>query len=144
MNSAQYAGFRLIFAGLVLFFFGLGLGFAVSVLPTIKPLLSAHEAALGSGTFLISIGAVWSLYMKSEPWMLILAIWLSHYALAGALLLDGLGSRAQRLAVPLLAVSCVAVAITTFILIAKFWFETRAERAKAQKIGSGPLTAEAE
>ena len=144
MNGAQYAAFRLIFAGLVLFFFGLGLGFAVSVLPTIKPLLSAHEAALGSGTFLISIGAVWSLHMKSEPRMLILAIWLSHYALAGALLLDGLGSRAQRLAVPLLAASCVAVAITTFILIAKFWFETRAERATARKTGSSPITAEAE
>jgi len=123
--NGTYAGFRLIFAGLALFLFGLGLGFAVSVLPTVKPLLSAHEAALGSGTFLIAIGAVWSLYLKADRRALVLAIWLSHYALSGALLLDGFGSGMQRLAVPLLAISCVAVAITTFILIAKFWSERK-------------------
>jgi hypothetical protein len=143
LSSTHYAGFRLTFAGLALFFFGLMLGFAVSVFPSVKPLLSAHEAALGSGTFLISIGAVWSLYMKSDSRMLIPAIWTSHYALAGALLLDGFGG-AQRLAVPLLALSCVAVAITTLILIGQFWLDTRAERVAARPSGSAPLAAEAE
>jgi hypothetical protein len=142
LSSAHYGGFRLVLAGLILFFFGLGLGFAVSLLPTVKPLLSAHEAALGSGTFLISIGAVWSLYVKSDSRILIPAIWISHYALAVALLLDGFGET-RRMAVPLLAISCVAVAITTFVLIGKFWFEIRAERAVGTS-GSGPLRAQAE
>ena len=66
MTGAQFAGFRLAFAGLLLFFFGLGLGFAVSIFPTIKPLLSAHEGALGSGTFLICIGAIWSMFMTNR------------------------------------------------------------------------------
>lgn len=135
MSSAQYAGFRLAIAGLALFCFGLGLGFAVTLFPTIKPLLSAHESALGSGTFLIGIGAIWSIYMKSESRMLVLCIWLSHYALSGALAFDGLGGQTRRVADLLIAISCVAVAITTLILISRFWLETRGMRAVARTAG---------
>jgi len=118
----------LAFAGLALFCFGLGLGFAVALFPAIKPLLSAHESALGSGTFLIGIGAIWSIYMNSESKRLVLGIWLSHYALSGALLFDGLGGTTRKVTDLLIAISCVAVAITTFILIGKFWHETRGMR----------------
>jgi hypothetical protein len=106
VSSAQYAGSRLAFAGLAPFF-GLGLGFAVTLFPTIKPLLSAHEGALGSGTLLIDIGAIWSIYMKSESRMLVLVIWLSHYALSGALVFDGLGGTTRKVADLLIAISCV-------------------------------------
>jgi hypothetical protein len=125
VSSAQYAGFRLAFAGLTLFLFGLGLGFSVTLFPTIKPLLSAHESALGSGTFLIGIGAIWSIYMKSESRILVLGIWLSHYALSAALVFSGLGGTTRKVAIPLIAISCVAVALTTFISLSKFWRETR-------------------
>ena len=129
MTGAQFAGFRLAFAGLLLFFFGLCLGFAVSVFPTIKPLLSAHEATLGSGTFLISIGASWSMFVTTDSRKLVLAIWLSHYALGAALVLDGFDGAIRRSVNVLLGVSCVAVAVTTLILIARFWRETRPQRA---------------
>lgn len=140
MSSAQYAGFRLAFAGLTLFSFGLGLGFAVTLFPTIKPLLSAHQAALGSGTFLIGIGAVWSIYMKSESRILVLGIWLSHYALSAALVFDGVGDTTRKAAAALIAISCVAVAITTLISLSKFWYETRGVRAVARTAGIDPVS----
>lgn len=140
MSGAQYAGFRLAFAGLALFCFGLGLGFTVTLFPTIKPLLSAHESALGSGTFLIAVGAIWSLYMKSECRRLVLGIWLSHYALSAALVFDGLDGTARKVADLLIAISCVAVAITTFILINKVWRETRGTRAVTRTAGVDPAS----
>lgn len=136
MSSAQYAGFRLTFAGLALFFFGLTLGFAVTLFPTIKPLLSAHEAALGSGTFLVSIGAIWSIYFKSDSRMLVSGIFLSHYALSVALVFDGFGGGTRKVATLLIAISCVAVAASTFILLAKFWRDTGAMRAPARNAGA--------
>lgn len=132
MSGGQYAGFRLAFAGLALFFFGLGLGFAVTLFPAIKPLLSAHEAALGSGTFLISVGAIWSIYVKSESRLLVLGIWLSHFALSATLALDGFGGPTRRVAAALIAISCVAVTITTLIAISRFWHETKGMRTVAR------------
>jgi len=129
MTGAQFAGFRLAFAGLLLFFFGLVLGFAVSVFPAIKQLLSAHEAALGSGTFLICIGATWAMFMTTDSRKLVLAIWLSHYALGAALILEGFDGAIRKLVNSLLALSCVAVAVITLIVIARFWQETRSQRA---------------
>ena len=140
MNSARSAGFRLAFSGLLLFLLGLALGFAVNAVPTNKPLLSAHEAALGSGTFLISLGAFWSLYMKSAGRLLVPATWLSHYALTGALFVYAFRAT-QNVATPMLAVSCVAVAIATLCLIARFWIEGRSSSAVAQAVVSPPLIA---
>jgi len=129
VTGAQFAGFRLAFAGLLLFLFGLGIGFAVSIFPAIKPLLSAHEAALGSGTFLIGIGAIWSMFMASEARKLVFTVWMSHYALGAALALESFDGAFRKFASPLLVLSCVAVAVTTFILIVRFWRETASQRA---------------
>jgi len=121
MISAHARGARLVLAGLTLFFVGLGLGFAVTIFPAIKPLLSAHEGALGSGTFLISVGAIWSIYMNSASRILVPVIWLSHYALTATLILEGIGGAIHPVAGPLIEIACIAVTITTGMLIVKFW-----------------------
>jgi len=120
MSGGQYAGFRLALAGLALFFFGLGLGFAVTAYPEAKPLLAAHEAALGSGTFLISVGAIWSLYLTSASRLLVPAVWLSQYALTITIAMDGFAGM-HKIAGPLIGLSCIAVTLTTLLLIAMFW-----------------------
>ena len=125
MISAHACGARLVLAGLTLFFVGLVLGFAVTIFPAIKPLLSAHEGALGSGTFLISVGAIWSIYMNSASKILVPALWLSHYALTATLILEGVGGTIHFVAGPLIGIACVAVAVTAGILIVKFWKATR-------------------
>ena len=120
MSSTQLSGFRMAIAGLSLFFLGLVLGFAVTIFPAIKPLLAAHQAALGSGTFLIASGAIWSIYLTSQARVLVPAICLSHYPLAATIALDGLSGAAHRIAGPLIGISCIAVTATTLLLIVQF------------------------
>ena len=138
VSSAKYAGFRLAFAGLGLFSIGLGLGFVLPLFPAHKPLLSAHEGALGSGTFLISIGAAWAIFSKSESRTLILVLWLSHYALAAALIVNALGTAAHNAAAPLIGISCIAIAITTVMSMGRLWIDANHLRANEQAVAAGP------
>ena len=131
MSGARLSGFQLAFAGLTLFFAGLALGFAVTLFPGIRPLLAAHESALGSGTFLICVGAIWSIYLTKGSTILVPAISLSHFALTMTIALEGFAGGMHRIVGALIGLSCIAVTLTTLLLIAKFW---RLMRAAAPQV----------
>jgi hypothetical protein len=69
--------------GLLLFVFGLALGFFISAFPVRPMARAAHEAALQSGTFLIAIGWAWPKLNWSALKSTILArlSWISFYCL---------------------------------------------------------------
>jgi len=80
---------RLSIAGVALFLFGLAIGFAVSAFPDKRTVLNAHLTALGSGTFLIAMSAIWrelDLTTKASTiWSHLL--WISFYVLQAGLTL---------------------------------------------------------
>jgi (hydroxyamino)benzene mutase len=80
---------RLCLAGVVLFFFGLLLGFGVSAFPEKQSVLGAHETALGSGTFLIAMGLLWNRLAFSPRWSWWSAqlLWVSFFVLEAGLTL---------------------------------------------------------
>ena len=80
---------RLCLAGVVLFFFGLLLGFAVPLFPDKHSVLGAHESALGSGTFLIAMGLLWNKLAFSPKWSWWSAqlLWISFFVLQAGLTL---------------------------------------------------------
>jgi (hydroxyamino)benzene mutase len=80
---------RLCLAGVVLFFFGLLLGFFVTAFPNKDAVLAAHETALGSGTFLIAMGLLWNKLVLSPKWSWWSAqlLWISFFVLEAGLTL---------------------------------------------------------
>jgi hypothetical protein len=80
---------RLCLAGVVLYFFGLLLGFAVPAFPDKDSVLGAHETALGSGTFLIAMGILWNKLVLSPKWSWWSAqlLWISFFILEAGLTL---------------------------------------------------------
>jgi hydroxylaminobenzene mutase len=100
-TSAQ----RLWQAGLALFVFGLGFGFAIKALPNPRLALSAHLNAVQSGTFLIALGLLWpqlSVWPKAAV-ALASAIWISFWTLEAGMVLAALvpadGARGAPLSV---------------------------------------------
>jgi len=114
---------RLCQSGLLLFFLGLPLGFAIHALPNPRVALSAHLNAVQSGTALMVFGLMWSrmripsrlatavaIALPLSFWGLELRILASAFALPStslvmrsATLLGGLSALAMMLAVGVLA-----------------------------------------
>ncbi|MEO8113521.1 MAG: hypothetical protein ABI655_04000, partial [Phenylobacterium sp.] len=71
---------------------GLVNGFAIPAMQVPKAGLSAHLAAVQSGTFLIAVGAIWSRIAPPAPWSGIIAngLWISLYMLWLGLLTPGI------------------------------------------------------
>ncbi|MGZ3304472.1 MAG: hypothetical protein ACXU8U_01320 [Asticcacaulis sp.] len=123
MVKTDRTAFSLIGAGLVLFFIGLLLGFPVAAFPGSKPLLSAHQAALGSGMFLMGLGLVWRAYMKTPSSWLATSVWLSHYLMAAGIGLGGLelpGLNVKPAAGLMTLAACVVMVVMTFLVLIKF------------------------
>lgn len=66
---------NLVCMGLLLFFLGLLLGFALIAMAGGKGMLSAHQAALASGAFLMALGQVWETYLRSARSWLAACLW---------------------------------------------------------------------
>jgi len=80
---------RLCQPGILLFLFGLLLGFAVPLIPNKQLILGAHETALQGGTFLIAMGLLWPKPSLSPRWTSLLAhlLWISFFVLESGLTL---------------------------------------------------------
>ena len=86
---------RLCLNGLVLFVFGLILGFAIEALPNPRVALSAHLNAVQSGTFLVALGLLWG-HLGVWPRAAALlgnAIWMSFWGLEAGLTLAAFAER---------------------------------------------------
>ena len=121
MDKVHRTAFGLVVAGLLLFLIGLVLGFGVVAMPGSRPLSSAHQAALGSGTFLMVLGPVWRSYMTTAAGWLATGLWLSHYLLAaglamGAAKLTGVAGHAVTGAV---TGACAVMTVLTVVVLVR-------------------------
>jgi len=140
MTRLEKTAFGLVRAGLLLFLFGLLLGFVLTVMRGSHPMLSAHEAALGSGTFLMAAGIVWRLWIRSpSPWIAA-GLSLSHYLLTIGLALSGLpladlGIPRAAAGIAAAAVILVASVMMTVLTVAALW---KLESARRHTGAPGP------
>ena len=79
------AAFSLVMAGLVLLFIGLLLGYWISLAPSGKAMLPAHETAIGGGTFLIAVGLAWRSYVSRRVRLVPFGLITSNYILCSGL-----------------------------------------------------------
>jgi (hydroxyamino)benzene mutase len=79
----------LSFAGMLLFLLGLFTGFAIPKCRSPRVGLSAHLAAVQSGTFLLALGLLWPKLGLGAPWNGVMAntTWISLYMVWLSLLL---------------------------------------------------------
>lgn len=77
------AQFRLCRCGVLLFLFGLIIGFPLQALPNREAALGAHQVALQSGIFLVGMGLLWDRLSFSPKWSIRFAnlLWVSFVAL---------------------------------------------------------------
>ena len=81
MGKQDSGGFGLVISGLVLFFIGLLIGYWISVAPTGKSMLPAHEAAIGGGTFLMAVGLASRRFVKRRMTLTSFGLVTSNYIL---------------------------------------------------------------
>lgn len=83
---------RLAFAGLLLFVFGLVIGFAVRAFPNPRLALSAHLNGVQSGTILIVLGLLWPrlAVWSAAAGPLASAVWISFWGLEVGMVLAAL------------------------------------------------------
>jgi hydroxylaminobenzene mutase len=76
-NNKQYAD-RLIFLGVLLFLFGLIIGFFIPILTNSRMGLTAHLEGIMNGMFLVLLGLIWNKLAVKEKWLKT-TFWLSIY-----------------------------------------------------------------
>lgn len=104
--------------GLLLFVFGLLIGFPVHALPNPHAALSAHLNAVQSGTFLIALGLLWPRFNLGPRYgaALSLATWLSFWGLEAGMVLNAFVSPEAPAA--LKPVAGVLIAVSAFVMAA--------------------------
>ena len=89
----------LSFAGVLLFFAGLVVGFAIPTFRSPRIGLSAHLAGVQSGTFLVAMGALWPHLALASTLSAAAgdALWISLYAVFASLVLAAAFGAGRRL-----------------------------------------------
>jgi hypothetical protein len=119
--------------GMLLFVFGLALGFVLPAFPVKQAALGVHQAALESGTFLIAVGLLWPKFGWSARKSIVMArlLWISFYVLMVGLTFAALIARnaaaggapnrvGQLVALVLNAGSSILMLVVTVLLLFAF------------------------
>lgn len=122
---------NLVCLGLLLFLLGLLLGFVLIPMAGAKAILSAHQAALGSGAFLMALGLVWRTYMRSARSWLAAGLWISHYLLVAGLALGAPAFAQKALSDVLVLVSCLVMVIATLVALVALLADIRSNQGDA-------------
>lgn len=124
---------NLVCMGMLLFLVGLLLGFVLVPMAGAKAILSAHQAALGSGAFLMALGLAWGAYMRSARSWLATGLWVSHYLLVAGLALGAPAFAQKPLGDLVVLVACLVMVIATLVALVALYGDIR----------SGPVVEEA-